>query len=103
MPRTKLLAGACLALAMIGLAGASDALLGSARAQAYYYQCPVGYYWDPTYGCLPLGYLYGPPTYIYPDIGFGFFYGGHWYAHPGHPGGHPAPRGGAPHGNGGHR
>ena len=95
MIRTKRLAAPALALAVLITAG-GDAITGSARAQAYYYQCPAGYYWDPYYGCLPLGYFYGPPRYVYPDIGFGFFYGGRWYGGP-----HPhrgAPHGGAPHG-----
>jgi len=91
----KLLANAAAVLAAIGIAVAGDAITGSARAQAYYYyQCPAGYYWDPNYGCLPLNYFYGPPAYVYPDIGFGFFYGGRWYGHPYH----GAPHGGAPHG-----
>ena len=24
---------------------------------------------------MPVGYVYGPPYYAYPDLGFGFFYG----------------------------
>ena len=82
-----------------------------------YYQCPDGYYYDPNYGCLPLSYFYGPPTYILPFAGFGFFYGGNWgrgggYPHGGggfaHGGGHPGGGGhfaagsGHPGGGGGH-
>lgn len=98
MTWTKCLAGAALTLALLCSAAGDDAITGSVRAQAYYYQCPAGYYWDPSYGCLPLRYFYGPPTYVYPDIGFGLFYGGRWYARP-HPHARPgAPHGGAPHG-----
>lgn len=103
MIRMKLFAAACLVSALTGLFGAGDALFERAQAQPYPYQCPVGYYWNPTYGCLPLSYLYGPPTYVYPDIGFGFFYGGRWSPRPGPHGGHPgAPHGGAPHGGATH-
>ena len=65
----------------------------------YPYNCPPGYFFDPSYGCIPLSYFYGPPTYVYPGFGFGFFYGGHWdHWH----GGHAAPHGGAPHGGAPH-
>jgi hypothetical protein len=74
---------------------------------------PDGYYYDPAYGCEPLSYFYGPPTYVYPDYGFGFFYGGGWGrgGHGfGHGGGHPGGGfhggvhggGGGFHGGGGH-
>ena len=62
-----------------------------------YYQCPDGYYYDPNYGCLPLSYFYGPPAYVFPFAGFGFFYGGNW----GHGGGYARGGGGHP-GGGGH-
>lgn len=68
----RILPKALLFLATIGLAIAVDAMSESAHAQVY---CPAGYYWDPNYGCLPLSYFYGPPYYVYPDYGFGFFYG----------------------------
>lgn len=76
MRRAKTLPGALLFLAAIGLGVSGAAIPESAYGQPYpYYQCPVGYYWDPSYGCLPVSYLYGPPYYAYPDLGFGFFYG----------------------------
>lgn len=72
----KTLPGALLFLTAIGLAVGADAISESAYGQPYpYYQCPAGYYWDPYYGCLPVNYIYGPPYYAYPDLGFGFFYG----------------------------
>ena len=44
-------------------------------ASAQYAPCPDGYGPDPFYGCIPLGYLYGPLFYPYPVYGFDFFYG----------------------------
>ncbi len=84
----------CAAIAIgLGLAASSTHL----SAQIYY-QCPDGYYYDPNYGCLPLSYYYGPPSYILPFAGFGFFYGGNWARRGGftHGGGHPS----YPHGGG---
>ena len=66
-------ARAILFVSACGLLFAADAVSGSAEAQAYV--CAPGYYFDPYYGCLPLNYFYGPPYYVYPDYGFGFFYG----------------------------
>jgi hypothetical protein len=98
--------GKILARAAIGIGLAVAA--PSAQLSAQIYQCPDGYYYDPNYGCLPLSYYYGPPTYILPFAGFGFFYGGNWghrggFAHGGHPvgGGHFVERGGHP-GGGAH-
>lgn len=66
----------------------------SEHAEAQVYQCPPGYYYDPSYGCLPLSYFYGPPySYVYPDFGFDFFYGG-GYRGRGFGRGGVAPRGG---------
>jgi len=94
MTRATLVSGTVLLLAALGLA---VGVLASRPADAQVvYQCPPGYAYDPTYGCLPLSYFYGPPAYPYPGVGFGFFYGGHWDRW--HDGG---PRGGAPHGGGG--
>jgi len=93
MRRAKILPKAMLFLVAIGLAIAVDTLPQNAFAQDDY-ECPPGYYWDPDYGCLPVGYFYGPPYYVYPDLGFGFFY-------PGVPRGYPhgrGPRGAAPRG-----
>ena len=104
MTRAKRLSGARLLFAAIGLAAVS-AISQEAYGQASY-PCQPGYYWDPNYGCLPLSYFYGPPTYVYPDFGFGFFYGGGWGGRPGYGygrgrgpgvgrgGGHPGGRGG---------
>lgn len=85
---------ALLFLSASALLFATDAVTPSADAQGYV--CPPGYYFDPYYGCLPLNYFYGPPYYVYPDFGFGFFYGpiGRGYRYGG-----IGPRGGvAPHG-----
>ena len=102
MQRAKTLSRACLFVSVLALA-AGAATSRSAHAQGYPYQCPPGYYFDPNYGCVPLSYFYGPPTYVYPGFSFGFFYGGHWdHWHGHHPGGAP-PRGGPPHGGGGSR
>lgn len=77
MKRAKSLRNAVLFVVAIGLLAGADAMSDSAQAQVY--QCPPGYYFDPAYGCLPIGYLYGPPYYIYPPaFGFGFFYGPGW-------------------------
>jgi hypothetical protein len=92
----------------IGIALAGAMMPGRLSAQIYD-QCPIGYYYDPNYGCLPLSYFYGPPAYPYPNLGFGFFYGGNWnrgvpsgYAGRGYSGGgHVAgarPAGGGAHG-----
>jgi len=101
MTRATLRSGTVLLLVALGCA-AGGLLPRHADAQVVY-ECPPGYAYDPTYGCVPLSYFYGPPAYVYPGFGFGFFYGGHWdHWHEGHPRG-GAPHGGAPHGGGGHR
>ncbi|MFI4948247.1 MAG: hypothetical protein ACHQC9_05560 [Alphaproteobacteria bacterium] len=71
LPRTVLLLGS------FALLVAASAISQRASAQ-YAYQCPAGYYYVAGYGCAPLSYYYGSPGYIYPDTGFGFFYGGGW-------------------------
>lgn len=63
--------------------------------------CPAGYYFDPDYGCVPPAYLYGPPYYAEPGVGFDFFYGGRWGGYDGRAA--PPPRGGAPRGPAPHR
>jgi hypothetical protein len=97
-------------LAALAIVAAFAGLMLPTRTPAEVYdQCPVGYYYDPNYGCLPLSYFYGPPAYGYPDLGFGFFYGGNWnrgapYGYPGRwgrAGGH-AYSGGVHAGGGGH-
>ncbi len=81
---------------MLAVAGATQ----STPAHAQYAPvCPPGYYYYPAYGCVPPGYFYGPPYYVYPDFGFGFFYGPGWGR--GWRGG-PAFRGGLPGGGGFH-
>jgi hypothetical protein len=60
LPRSALLIGG-IALIIVFLATS-----GRVIAQGYY-QCPDGYYYDPGYGCVPLSYFYGPPTYVFPD------------------------------------
>lgn len=77
MRQAKILPSAALFIGGIGLVIAVSVISECASAQTYY-QCPDGYYYDPVYGCEPLSYFYGPPTYVYPDTGFGFFYGGGW-------------------------
>jgi hypothetical protein len=109
MRQAKILPSAALFIGGIGLVIAVSVISESASAQTYF-QCPDGYYYDPAYGCEPLSYFYGPPTYAYPDTGFGFLYGGGWgrgFRYGGHPagGGHPGGGGhvggGAGHGGGG--
>jgi hypothetical protein len=98
LPRTILFLGS-LALVIAALA------VGQRASAQYDYQCPAGYYYIADYGCAPLSYYYGEPGYVYPDTGFGFFYGGGWGRGRGfgagrefHGGGH----GGGFHGGGGH-
>jgi hypothetical protein len=73
----------------------------------YNYYCPPGYALRVGYGCMPLSYFYGPPTYAYPGFGFRFFYGPSFRYHSfhhGHPLGHrvhPGSRAGHP-GHGAH-
>lgn len=55
------------ALAAIGLVVAAAS--GCTQGQGYA-ECSAGYYWYSPYGCVPLGYFYGPPYYAYPDFGF---------------------------------
>lgn len=90
LPRTTLFLGA------IALVAATLATGQRASAQ---YVCPAGYYYLAGYGCVPLDYSYGPPDYIYPDYGFGFFYGGGWGR--GYRGGGGYHGGGGFHGGGG--
>jgi hypothetical protein len=66
-------------LAGIAIGAALASAMMPARLSAQIpYQCPIGYYYYPNYGCLPLSYFYGPPAYPYANLGFGFFYGGNW-------------------------
>lgn len=81
----------------VALVLSAAALIPSARAQ---YVCPAGYYYDPTYGCVPNTYL-TYPYYAYPDYGFNFFYGPGWSGRWGAYGGGRAHGGGAYHGGGG--
>jgi hypothetical protein len=99
MNQRSILAYAAAVSLGMGIAFAGIVTSRPAHAQ-YVYACPPGYYYDPTYGCVPAAYLYGPPYYAYPDFGFDFFYGGGWGGgYRGHPGG--VPHGGtAPHGGG---
>jgi hypothetical protein len=104
MRQGRLLPKLRLALGIVGLVVAASCIPEPAAAQIYYYQCPPGYAYRAGYGCLPLSYFYGPPTYVYPNYGFGFFYGprigrGFHPRHPGGRGGHAPGRGGHP----GHR
>lgn len=105
---------ACTGAVALGMGLALGLLAASKPALAQYpYACPLGYYYDARYGCVPTGYLYEPPYYPYPYFGFDYFYGGGWGGRPhggyrggGHPGGAPhsggTPHGGgAPHGGGG--
>ena len=100
MRQGKILPTSALFIGCIGLVIALSLISERVSSQTYY-QCPDGYYYDPVYGCEPLSYFYGPPTYVYPDNGFGFFYGGGWGRGFSHGGGHPG-GGGRPGGGGGH-
>lgn len=90
-----------IALGIVGLVLAGSFAAEPATAQVYYYQCPPGYAYRVGYGCYPLSYFYGPPTYVYPGFGFNFFYGlgvnrgFHGHGHPARRGVHPGAR---PHG-----
>lgn len=115
MTRARIFPRGFAALAAIWLVVAAAS--GCTQDQGYA-ECSAGYYWYSPYGCVPLGYFYGPPYYAYPDFGFGFFYGvpprgrGGWdgrhygpsprsFPHPPPSGGHGFP---GPHGPGpGHR
>ncbi|HEY2539796.1 MAG TPA: hypothetical protein VGI28_09925 [Stellaceae bacterium] len=92
------------ALLLIGALGLSVATLGAAQpAAAQDYTCPVGTFYDPTYGCTSAGYIY-PYTYL--PYGFGSYYGGHRdFGHVGgfHGGGFHGGMAGGFHGGGGHR
>jgi hypothetical protein len=94
LPRTILFLGS------FAIVIAASAIYQRASAQ-YDYQCPDGYYYLAGYGCAPLSYSYGPPAYVYPDSGFGFFYGGGWGGGRGFRGGGGG-HGGGGHGGGGH-
>jgi hypothetical protein len=106
MVQVKILPRTVLFLGSLALAVAACAISQRASAQ-YDYQCPVGYYFLAGYGCAPLSYYYGSPGYVYPDTGFGFFYGGGWgrgYRGGGWGGGyHGGGHGGGGHGGGGGR
>jgi hypothetical protein len=85
---------------LVGMALVLSALVPSARAQ---YACPAGYYYDPTYGCVPNTYQTWP-YYAYPDYGFDFFYGPGWGGRwGGYHGGGRVYGGGGYHGGGGGR
>ena len=113
MTRATISSRAMLLLGAVGMAFATLVGLKPAHAQ---YVCPDGYYYLEGYGCVPLSYYYGEPTYIYPYSGFGFFYGGrgwggghYYYGHGGgfhgdgaHRGGAGGHSGGGFHGGGGH-
>ncbi len=102
MRQVKILPRTILFLGSIGLAVVALAMGQRADAQ-YAYQCPAGYYYLAGYGCAPLSYYYGSPSYVYPDLGLGFFYGGGWgrgYGGRGYGGGWRG--GGGFHGGGGH-
>src|SRR3974377_1394254 len=92
MRQAKILPRAALFIGGIGLIIAVSVIFECASAPTYY-QCPDGYSYDPVYGCEPLPYFYGPPTYVYPDTGFGFFYGGGWGRGFRYGGVHPGGRG----------
>src|SRR5271166_6351147 len=69
MRQGKILPTSALFIGCIGLVIALSLISERVSSQTYY-QCPDGYYYDPVYGCEPLSYFYGPPTYVYPDNGF---------------------------------
>jgi hypothetical protein len=97
LPRTILFLGS-LALVVAALA------IGQRASAQSDYQCPDGYYYIASYGCAPLSYYYGDPGSVFPDTGFGFFYGGGFGRGVGagrgfHGGGE---HGGGFHGGGGH-
>ncbi len=62
--------------ALLGAVGVIVAVLAGLTPSHAQYICPDGYYYLEGYGCTPLPYFYGEPTFIYPYSGFGFFYGG---------------------------
>lgn len=98
MTRGKGLAGAM--VVSLGIAAGLAGVAAPARAQIVY-QCPLGYYYYPDYGCVPQNYFYGQPYYFEPGFGFGFFFGGPRGGSRGHfePPHHATPHpGGAPHG-----
>jgi hypothetical protein len=95
--------------ALLGAIGVAVAALAGLKPGHAQYVCPDGYYFVEGYGCAPLPYFYGEPTFIYPYSGFGFFYGGrgwggghYYYGHPGGFHGGGAHRGGDFHGGGVH-
>lgn len=61
---------------ILGLGAALSGISSIPAAQAQD-ECPTGYYYDPSYGCVPDSYLTWP-YYTYPDYGFDFFYGPGW-------------------------
>jgi hypothetical protein len=73
----KMLTRSILFFCAAGVAIAAAMKAGPAASQPYY-SCPAGYSYTPGYGCLPVGYVSGPPNYVYPSPGFNFFYGGGW-------------------------
>jgi hypothetical protein len=67
------------ATAAVGMGVVLGGVTAATPAHAQYaYACAPGYYFAPGYGCVPGGYVYGPPYYPYPDYGLGFFYGSGW-------------------------
>jgi hypothetical protein len=106
MREGRLLPKLKLALGIVGLVTAASCMPEPTAAQVYnypyYYQCPPGYAYRLDYGCYPLSYFYGPPTYIYPNPGFNFFYGfgiGRGFHGHGHPVGRGVHPGGRAHGS----
>jgi hypothetical protein len=107
MRQGRLLLTLKLALGIAGFVIVAFCMTEPATAQVYYYQCPPGYAFRVGYGCYPLSYFYGPPTYVYPGFGFNFFYGfniGRGFRHHNHPVGRSVHPGGRAHGtHPGHR
>src|SRR5579863_1057006 len=70
-------------LGILALPVAAIALVAAPRpADAQYYaSCAPGYYYDPTYGCLPYAGAYAPDYYGYVPYaygGWGGYWGGGW-------------------------
>ena len=84
--------------------------LAASPADAQYARCPHGYYYNYTYGCIPISPAYGDiygdpdPDYdvgppAYDEFGYGFGYGG-GFGGRGFGGGRGANHGGGNHGGG---
>jgi hypothetical protein len=71
----RLLSRLKLTLGVVGLIIGAQPALAQAYNPYYNYYCPPGYALRVGYGCMPLSYFYGPPTYVYPGFGFNYFYG----------------------------